>query len=244
MLHTRTFAGVVLSLVVVLALVPLAAAQEPTPSVTVNDQPLFNNRVQIAQVTSNGPGWLVIHADQDGKPGPILGYSPVANGDNQDVTVTVNAGAATPTLYAMLHVDAGQIGNYEFPGADAPAKAGDQVVTPPFNLTGRVIAADQALVDSRVTIDLVSSEGPGWLVIHADNEGNPGAILGYSPVQAGENSGVVVAIDGGKATETLYAMLHTDAGEIGTYEFPSGPDVPAQAEGQMISPAFKVTGGM
>lgn len=243
MLRSKKWLSFVVSLVVVFALVPLAAAQEPTPSVTVHDQPLLNNRVQIAQVTSSGPGWLVIHADNEGKPGPVLGYSPVASGDNPDVTVTINAGAATPTLYAMLHVDAGQVGTYEFPGDDGPARAGDQVITPPFMLTGWVVASDQPLADNRVTIDLVTSEGPGWLVVHADNEGKPGAVLGYSPVQAGENRDVVVALDATGITGTLYAMLHIDAGQVGTYEFP-GDDGPALADGKPITPAFKLTGGM
>ena len=48
------------------------------PSVTVADQEIVDGKVTIAEVVSDGPGWLVIHAQADGKPGPILGYSPVA----------------------------------------------------------------------------------------------------------------------------------------------------------------------
>jgi len=119
-----------------LALAPWASAQM-TPSVSVSDQPIVKGTVVVEKVVSNGPGWIVIHAQKDGKPGPILGYSPVADGENTNVVVEIDATKATPTLYAMLHTDAGQMGTFEFPnGPDVPMKAGDQVITPPFQVTG------------------------------------------------------------------------------------------------------------
>jgi hypothetical protein len=59
----------------------------------------------------------------------------------------------------------------------------------------------------------------------------------------GENTDVVIEIDVAAATETLYAMLHTDVGEVGTYEFP-GDDVPVTADGEVVTPSFTVTGGL
>lgn len=57
--------------------------------------------------------------------------SQVANGENWDTMVGVDARAATDTLCAMLHVDAGQEGALQFPGgADTPVTVGEQVVTP------------------------------------------------------------------------------------------------------------------
>jgi hypothetical protein len=38
-------------------------------------------------------------------------------------------------------------------------------------------------------------------------------------------------------------MLHTDAGELGAWEFPDGPDVPVKAADQVITPAFRAAGG-
>ncbi|MCL7453230.1 MAG: plastocyanin/azurin family copper-binding protein, partial [Anaerolineae bacterium] len=192
------------------------------------------------------------HADAGGSPGPILGYSPVADGTNVDVTVEIDAANATETLYAMLHVDAGEVGTWEFPGGpDVPATVGEQVVTPPFQITGGLAAAedaitpsvsvaDQALTGSSVAIAEVTSDGPGWLVIHAQADGNPGPILGYSPVADGLNSNVRVELDLSAATSTVYAMLHTDAGAVGTWEFPEGPDLPVTVDGQVVSPAFEL----
>jgi hypothetical protein len=45
-----------------------------------------------------------------------------------------------------------------------------------------------------------------------------------------------------KATAKNLAMLHTDAGEKGKYEFP-GADVPVNgADGKPIAPEFELTG--
>lgn len=126
-----------LTFLIFIAMTSLAYAQAmTTPSVTVNDQPIVNGTVTIAQVVSDGPGWLVVHAQKDGKPGPVLGHSAVSDGENTNVVVEIDVSGATETLYAMLHADAGIVGTYEFPGADAPVKVGGKIVTPPFKVTG------------------------------------------------------------------------------------------------------------
>jgi hypothetical protein len=106
--------------------------------------------------------------------------------------------------------------------------------------TPSVVVQDQSIVDSRVVVLKVVSATPGWIMIHADNSGKPGAVIGYAAVRSGENLNVVVAVDAKKATPQLYAMLHVDAGTVGTLEFP-GPDAPTMSMGMMVSPAFKVS---
>jgi hypothetical protein len=108
------------------------AAQAVLPSVQVQDQAVTDSRVVIQEVVSAGPGWLVIHADNGGKPGPVLGWAAVRQGDNPNVVVAIDTKRATPVLYAMLHVDAGTVGVYEFPGTDVPASAGGMMVSPAF----------------------------------------------------------------------------------------------------------------
>ena len=229
------------------------ATPEPAPmlvpSVTVADQEVVDGAVVVAEVVSNGPGWLVVHAQADGKPGPILGYSPVSDGMNTNVKVEIDLAGATETLYAMLHTDAGTVGTWEFPGGpDTPVTVDEKVVTPPFFVTGGLMAAhtpavmvaDQEIVDGAVMVAEVVSNGPGWLVIHAQADGKPGPILGYSPVNDGTNSDVKVELDLAGATETLYAMLHTDGGKVGTWEFPGGPDAPITVDEQVVTPPFKL----
>ncbi len=223
---------------------PVSAKAEIMPSVTVSDQEIVDGKVMIAEVVSDGPAWMVIHAQADGKPGPVLGFSALADGLNKNVIVEIDVAQATETLYAMLHTDAGTLGQYEFPGDDVPVKVDDKVITPPFAVTGgmtmvtpSVMVSEQEIMDGKVMVAEVVSDGPGWLVIHAQADGKPGPVLGYTAVADGINKNVIVEIDVANATETVYAMLHTDAGTLGQYEFP-GDDVPVKVDDQVVTPAF------
>ncbi len=144
MLHYRNLYGLGLALLMLLALSSLAYAQTMTPSVTVADQPITNDTVTVAKVVSNGPGWIAIHADNNGVPGPVLGYSAVKDGENDNVAVKLAAEGRTPTLYAMLHTDVGVVGTYEFPGPDIPVTVNGAVVTPAFKATNVTAAAAAA----------------------------------------------------------------------------------------------------
>ena len=124
-------------------------------------------------------------------------------------------------------------------GALPPAAA---AVTPTV-VAAKVTVSDQSVDGGGLTIAQVDSPGAGWLVIHVQADGKPGAVLGYSAVKAGMNTNVAVTVDDSEATPVLYAMLHTDAGTVGTYEFP-GADGPVMVNGEMVSPAFNVTGGL
>ncbi|GAB4539881.1 MAG: hypothetical protein Kow0063_29070 [Anaerolineae bacterium] len=240
MFQARRLFGPALAIVILAMLVPLASAQM-TPGVTVGDQAIVNGVVTVEKVVSQGPGWIVIHAQAEGKPGPILGYTQVADGENSNVQIQIDATRATPVLYAMLHTDAGQVGVWEFPGGpDTPVTVDGQVVTPPFNVTAGVGVADQEIIDNQVNVARVYSQGPGWIVIHAQAEGKPGPILGYTQVADGESTDVVVEIDAQAATSTLYAMLHVDAGQVGIWEFPGGPDAPVKVGDAVITPPFNI----
>jgi plastocyanin len=108
---------------------------ELTPSVEVSDQDASGGMVTVQKVTAANPGWIVIHTESDGAPGPIIGFAQVSAGENNAVDVEIDLGGATEKLFAMLHIDAGTLGSYEFPGDDAPVKNGDAVVMTPFMIT-------------------------------------------------------------------------------------------------------------
>jgi hypothetical protein len=99
--------------------------------------------------------------------------------------------------------------------------------------------ADQSIVEDSVIIPVVYSDGPGWVVIHSNVASTPGAIIGYAPVSDGENIGVEVAIDPLSATKVLYAMLYTDTGLVGEFEFP-GEDKPVMVEDKEVLESFMV----
>ncbi len=68
-----------------------------------------------------------------------------------------------------------------------------------------------------------------------------GEYIGEKLIKNGINTNVVVKINVAQATPVLYAMLHENHDPIETLDFP-GPDIPVMVNGQMVAPAFNVTG--
>jgi hypothetical protein len=128
--NVRVFAA--MAFLLVAGLWPALAQGSSLPSVIVKDQSIVNNQVIIPKVVSDGPGWLVIHLDVDGKPGAVIGYAAVHDGVNTNVAVTVDSQKATDKLFAMLHTDKGTVGVYEFPGPDVPVFVAGVMVNVPF----------------------------------------------------------------------------------------------------------------
>jgi hypothetical protein len=114
------------------------AMMKGADSVAVSDQKLgSDNSLVVDKVMASADGWIVIHADANGKPGAVLGHAAVKKGENDKVKVvlddTKDLGGA---VWAMLHIDAGTLGTYEFPGSDAPVKdAGGAIVMLSFKVT-------------------------------------------------------------------------------------------------------------
>ena len=100
----------------------------------------------------------------------------------------------------------------------------------------------QDVIKGEITIAEAVAQVKGWVVIHADDAGSFGPIIGQASLEAGVTTGLAVEIDVDAATETLYVMLHIDGGVFDVFEFP-GPDMPVLQEGEPISPAFRVTIG-
>jgi hypothetical protein len=119
---------------------------------------------------------------------------------------------------------------------------GGAIANEPFWTVDHVRVEDQKLADDGTfTVPYVLATKDGWIVIHANDA--TATVLGHAPVKAGLNEGVKVKIDDpSKITPKVSAMLHIDAGTIGTYEFP-GPDAPVKdSAGQIIAPLFSTTG--
>jgi predicted lipoprotein with Yx(FWY)xxD motif len=239
------------------------AAGASNPLVKVSDQPLTGSTLLVDEVVSNGPGWIVIYStDSYGQPSQPIGHAAVHDGDNQMVSVQVDPAQAQGTLIAQLQVDAGTVGTFEYPGADAPVMVGVQMISGTFKVTTgqsaaasptpgasgpnalqpSITVADQAIQNGTVTVGQIVSNGNWWLVIHRQNpDGSMGEYIGETLIKNGINTNVSVNINTGLATPVLYAMLHEDHGIIGVLEFP-GADVPVMVNNQMVAPKFNVTG--
>jgi hypothetical protein len=104
---------------------PRTAAEVRLNALDIPNQPMGGNQtVRVAEVFSQTPGWLVLHADQGHRTGAIVGWTHVNAGENLGVQVrlrlpdTLNATG----LYAVLHADRGSLGRFEYPGPDEPVK--------------------------------------------------------------------------------------------------------------------------
>ncbi|HOX47084.1 MAG TPA: hypothetical protein PK668_26055 [Myxococcota bacterium] len=223
------------------------------PAIRASDQQLTAaNEVLVASASSDGPGWATIHADEAGAPGAVLGFTAVPDGQSSQVAVTLERDATDgETLWAMLHLDAGTLGTYEFPGADVPVTdAQGAMVMESFSVTlapppEPAIAAAAQTLDDLSTVVLVQSAtsvGLGWVTIHEDDAGSPGLVLGHAHLDAGTTASVAVVLDRPAVNgETLHAMLHLDEGTPRAYEFP-GVDVPAtDGQGGVVMAPFLVT---
>ena len=117
---------------------PSFANESQVPAVVVSAQPIERMSVTIDSVTAPQDGWLVIHQSQpDGSVvvPQSIGQAAVTKGNNTNVTVNLDTNVASDSkLWAMLHVDEGEKGVYEFPGADKPVKMDNMPVMQSFEV--------------------------------------------------------------------------------------------------------------
>ncbi len=176
--------------------------------------------VLAKSVLSEGPGILVIHANDNGNAGAILGAAFVPDGFSGNVTVELDASAGiTPVVWPMLHVDAGTVGVYDGLEVDTVASANGEAVTFTINIAPSLTLEDQALADGSITIHKALIDAAGWIAIHSDNEGAPGPVIATALVHPGANWDVVIPVDAAQAGARVFPMLHYDTGALGAYEF-------------------------
>ncbi|UCG26279.1 MAG: hypothetical protein JSW55_09955 [Chloroflexota bacterium] len=228
------------------------ATPPPTETVapqtlTVNDQQLHEDgRLTIARVETSQPGWVVVNKDEDGDIGEIMGYVEVAAGVIEDLVIEIDPLVATPQLYAVLHADEGEPGLFEFPGPDSPIQVDSSAVASDFMVEISVrlpslVVSDQIMAeDETIIIDAVVATKPSWIALHMDEEGEPGQMLGFLPVETGETANLSMVLNWRRASPILHAVLYEDAGESNVYEDPE-IDAPVEVDGRPIAGSFLVT---
>jgi uncharacterized surface protein with fasciclin (FAS1) repeats len=154
MLNRYRVIGVVLIAILVLTVAP-AVFGAFSPEVFVIDQPTIDNTVNVTRATVSEPGWVVIHADEDGAPGPVIGYSALPAGINANIKVSLDAAGITGVLYAMLHDDKGAAGVFD--AADTPVERNDEAVTRSFAVTGTESTVVKLLEDDKEFSTLVAA---------------------------------------------------------------------------------------
>ncbi len=106
------------------------------------------------------------------------------------------------------------------------------------NEVNRITVSDQ-YPGNVVYVSSAQFANAGWVEIHKDNAGTPGAIIGSMYFNKGINPGKITltekTVDGG----TYYAMLHSDDGDK---KFDAAKDLPLKnSKGDIIMKVFRAT---
>lgn len=149
----------------------------------------------------------------------VLVYGDVTNpgAGEHDVDMDFNPDARSGTTTTALHI-----------GHGGPSAAVD--------------FADQTADGANVTVDSVNLSAGGYVVVHASDNGTPGAVLGHSDyLDAGAHEDVVVTLDESLTEDReLIAMAHRDTNENELYEFPDA-DGPYTVDGSPVVDAATVS---
>jgi hypothetical protein len=115
--------------------------------------------------------------------------------------------------------------------ANRDSSAGEAADTSDSTVSGmrvedNAVAAFDQKSGETVTVSQVYLAQPGYVVVHEDAAGSPGAIVGTSALlPAGQSDSVVVQLSRESVEgERLYAMVHLEANNDGTF---SAADAPA-----------------
>lgn len=206
----------------------------PLPSITVTDQTISEaGQATIAEVVALEPGWLLIHADADGAIGELLGFTRVEAGKQANLVVPLQWRQATPRLYAVLHQDAERPNRMDGVDVEPVVVVNGSPIVSPFSvsLPLDVFVLDQPVVDGNVVVERVVVNDPAWLVIYFDDEGLPGRIIGFAPLQPGVNERIEAPIVETAVTSPLHILIHEDTKPGDDFDFPAN-DPPLRVNGQ------------
>lgn len=143
-------------------------------TLTLGDQDGDGTVVVIDAVDLPADGFVAIHGDGGGSPGPVIGVSDLLPaGATSDVTVTLDETLdATGVVFPMVHIDTNANGIYEFgtvEGVDGPGVTADgDVAVGPLTIT---IATDDGTGDEATaepTTDGDNSPDDGVTITIAD----------------------------------------------------------------------------
>lgn len=221
----------------VLATVAAGVAVAHGNHATATPQVSANGTVVVEQAFLSTDGHLVLHADDDGQPGRVIGHRSLDRGRYTDLQVAIEPAvwrnvSGTTTVWATVHEDDGD-GAFE-PGDDSllfwfgepagsriPLRKGDAPVV--------VVAGGSASAGSQsVPVQRVALASRGHVVVHSaatgtgtdasdDNgTGAPGAVLGHRTLSAGTHSDVTIPIeppaDAG-SVRSVQVVIHDDGGD-------------------------------
>lgn len=212
-------------------------------TLTATDQMVMSNSITV-DVDADAAGWVVVHRDAGQGPNvpPIIGKAPIQKGMNSDVQISFGDSVVADgeQLWPMVHYDTGTIGEYEFDGQsglDQPMLVDGNILTKEITVSGATpsVTANDQEADSDIAVAEANTMQRGFVVIHRntqDSNGNDApdvsGIIGKTDIYTGTNGDLMVDLGDNniESGEKLWAMLHIDSNDNGTYDFDSSDDNP------------------
>ncbi|MGB7859774.1 MAG: hypothetical protein WBM90_04695 [Acidimicrobiia bacterium] len=159
------------------------AAGPPTSpaEVVFEAQESDGSSIVVASVTLPSPGFIAVHANADGSPGPIIGHSELLpEGISTDVAVKLDAPLeSTDLLFPMAHIDMDENGEYEFAPPDnavdipaTTAEGGVAVVGAEVTIAEAATGFALTVSDGALGTMLVDGEGKTLYLFIPDNQGD------------------------------------------------------------------------
>lgn len=128
-----------IALLAVFALVPIvwaAPSAAEADSVEAEDQPIVNGTITVKKINASQDGWIVVRLDSGGNLGDVIGHTALKKGATSAAVIKLNQDVPVGgKLWPILHIDAGQLGTYEFPGPDAPVFVNNMMVGQQITVT-------------------------------------------------------------------------------------------------------------
>jgi len=199
----------------------------------------------VKKVVAPGGAWVVVHADDNGKPGMRVGLAHIDKGENTNVKVKLKD-LTTPKVIVAIHADRGKTNKFDFDmmnkemSPDRPYFVGGKELAkvatvrefgiPAEPGTAAIEVADQKPYEPTYTtpspaaarsITVAKAVAPtnAWIVVHLDDDGAPGARVGLAHILAGESTDVAVPLEPLALTDKVFVAVHADAGTPGIFDF-------------------------
>ena len=214
----------------------------------------------VDRVLAPQDAWIVVHLDDNGKPGMRVGLAHVDKGESTDVRVLLEE-VGTPNVIVAVHADRGERDEFDF-DMMAPTMSPDRpyfvdekelakvVTVREFGVkapagSAAIEADPQPGAAGTLTVKRAVAPAGAWVVVHLDEDGAPGERVGLAHIPAGESRDIPVELYPLALTDQVFVAVHADRGAADVFEFDmmnkaNSPDQPYFVDGEEVATAVAV----
>lgn len=220
--------------------IPEEAVPELGPAdIEISDQRVEGSFFVVDRVSMPAEGWVVARMDQGGAPGEVIGMSELLTiGVIERVAVPFSVPIAEDmVVHVAIHIDVDRDARFTYEPPDQfiddlavrangePATARAQITVLPPLTPADVEAVDQVSEEAMLTVASASLPSDGFVVVHADDDGLMGAVLGWSELlEAGDHTDIEVELSQLQGAGLLHVAVYIDRNEDGEFGPGEGAD--------------------